>query len=110
MGQARDSNPNSPQYRGQMPDHIVGGTVRTRIGVDAAWLEANPPTDIGPPVTVPDDKQMIQWNLIGVLVKPSAILPRDQWATTQMDLGVVHQMSMAEFKELAAERKDEASS
>ena len=101
MGEARKLNVNSPQYRGPMPDTIVSGAVRTRVGVDAAWLEANKPAEGRPSVPIPEDKQFVEWQLVGVLVIPSMLVPREQWPTCQVDLGVVGGMSLSEFKRRA---------
>lgn len=96
MGEARDTNVNSPQYRGPMPEHLIGSGITVRIGVDAAWLEANPPTD--PPTPVPDDKQMVEFHLVAALLKPSRLVPQDQWPKYQKAMGCVLSMPLDEFK------------
>lgn len=95
MGESRN-NVNSLQYRGPMPEHLIGSGISVRVGVDAAWLEANPPTD--PPMPVPDDKQVVEFHLVAALVKPSQLVPRDQWPTYQKAFGCVLSMPLDEFK------------
>lgn len=101
MGEVRKLNVNSPQYRGPMPDSIVGGAVQTRVGVDPEWLEANKPTEGQPSIQIPEDKQFVEWRLVGMLVIPSMLVPREKWPTYQIDLGVVAGMTLTEFKKLA---------
>lgn len=102
MGKESRLNLMSRQYEGgPLPANIIGGHIVPRIGISTEWLEAHPVVEDAGPEVVPDDQQQIEWRLTGVLVIPSALVERERWPTYQVDLGVVLEMRLDEFKRLA---------
>lgn len=101
MGKEARQNLMSREFAGDMPANIVGGSIVPRIGISTEWLDAHPVVEGTEPESVPEDQQNIEWRLTGVLVIPSALVERGRWPTYQIDLGVVKEMRLDEFKRLA---------
>lgn len=101
MSKEARQNLMSRQYEGDMPANIIGGNLIPRVGVSAEWLEAHPVVDGVEPEQIPDDQQNIEWRMTGLLIVPSMLVDRSRWPTYQIDMGVVKEMKLDEFKRLA---------
>jgi hypothetical protein len=101
MGKEARQNLLSRQYEGELPANMIGGNLIPRVGISQEWLDAHPVVEGQPPEPVPEDQQMIEWRMTGVLVIPSALVDRSRWPNYQIDMGVVKEMRLDEFKKLA---------
>lgn len=100
MGDARN-NPRSPQYRGPLPENVIIPEIQPGTVIDPEWLAANPPVD-GVRPEPPDTAIILQFFLVANWIRPSQLAPREKWPTQKVGLLPLAQLTMAEFKELAA--------
>src|SRR6266513_1792676 len=110
MGDARRSNMGSPQYRGPVPEYMVGGSeLSVREVPTAEWVEreraakgeraAIPPRD--------DERDLVVFLRVSYAI-PSELIPAAQWPSVSTDLCELGRLNMAVLKRRVKEALEKA--
>lgn len=102
MGESR-RNPRSTQYKGTLPDNVLGAEVHPVTVPSPDWLRAHPPVAGQPPATPSDDDLIVEYQLFGTWVCPSSLVPQEKWPAVRVPLMTLLKVSIPELRAKAQE-------